>query len=435
MALASKVYMKIFFTFIYLNMLAANASIIETINKLDQAEKRALSASESQQIEVMLQNSGTEVLELYSNKALNNIKTASINLVLGKRLIEVSQFAQAEQTLQGIPKHHRYYPESLLYRASIQILKKNMDIADQLLFECTVTANDMMRREKTKLSKRYYLIIEDQCNINRARNAFHQKKLDIALLHYDQIDKKSFLWPVTLYEKAWIYFHQKNYNKALGLIVTYRSPLLKSYFIPESELIQSLSYQELCLWTDANIVIDNYYSRYAPHSERILKTINNPVELKNVINAIKNWDLKHLDNFYRSMATQISKQLKYNFSINFRDKLISEIKETNNKQKKKTLENFLDSYERRINHMIYQYMINHINKVHFISKQLYYVKMDLLAEQREIAYLSPTRLNQRTRGSFEHVGLDSNQSFYTFNGTFWADELGDYSFGLKSNCR
>jgi hypothetical protein len=414
---------------------SANATIVHLIKKLEQAENKHLSATESQQIEIMLQVSGTEILELFSNKTLKNIKTPSVNLVLGKRLIEVGQYELAEPILLGIPKHHRYYPESLLYRANIHILKKEVNKADQVLFECTVTANDMMRREKTKLSKRYYLIIEDQCNINRARNAFHQKNYDVALVHYDQIDKKSFLWPITLYEKAWIYFHQKNYNKALGQLVTYQSPLLKSYFIPESELIKSLSYQGLCLWSDANVVIDNYYSKYAPHSEKILNTINNRGELKNIINSIKNWNINHLDPFFRAMATQISKQLKYNFSISFRDKLINEINVTKSQEKKLVLSNFLDSYEKRINHMIYQYMIDHINNVHFISKQLYFVKMDLLAEQREIAYINPKQLNQRIRGSFENVKLDNTQSFYTFNGTFWADELGDYSFGLKSNCR
>ena len=41
----------------------------------------------------------------------------------------------------------------------------------------------------------------------------------------------------------------------------------------------------------------------------------------------------------------------------------------------------------------------------------------------------------RMRGSDSNVSRKSNQYFFDFNGSFWADELGDYSFGLQTACK
>jgi hypothetical protein len=41
--------------------------------------------------------------------------------------------------------------------------------------------------------------------------------------------------------------------------------------------------------------------------------------------------------------------------------------------------------------------------------------------------------DERTRGVVRPTRKD-NQMFWTFNGEFWNDELGDYVFGLESEC-
>ena len=40
----------------------------------------------------------------------------------------------------------------------------------------------------------------------------------------------------------------------------------------------------------------------------------------------------------------------------------------------------------------------------------------------------------KKRGSLGRPALKDNQYFFDFNGEFWADELGEYTFALRPEC-
>jgi hypothetical protein len=66
---------------------------------------------------------------------------------------------------------------------------------------------------------------------------------------------------------------------------------------------------------------------------------------------------------------------------------------------------------------------------------MFNLKLELLSKKREEIYNSKLDLaNDRVRGTENNLKLKSQQYFFDFNGSFWADELGDYSFGLNSKC-
>ena len=66
---------------------------------------------------------------------------------------------------------------------------------------------------------------------------------------------------------------------------------------------------------------------------------------------------------------------------------------------------------------------------------MFNLKLELLSKKREEIYnTKPDQIQERNRGTDKNVNRKSNQYFFDFNGSFWADELGDYSFGLKSHC-
>ena len=66
---------------------------------------------------------------------------------------------------------------------------------------------------------------------------------------------------------------------------------------------------------------------------------------------------------------------------------------------------------------------------------MFNLKLELLSKKREEIYNTKAdQLVDRNRGSENNVNRKITQYFFDFNGSFWADELGDYSFGLKSQC-
>ena len=67
---------------------------------------------------------------------------------------------------------------------------------------------------------------------------------------------------------------------------------------------------------------------------------------------------------------------------------------------------------------------------------MFNLKLELLSKKRDEIYNAKALAEApRARGSDANVNRKSNQYFFDFNGSFWADELGDYSFGLQSSCK
>ena len=80
-------------------------------------------------------------------------------------------------------------------------------------------------------------------------------------------------------------------------------------------------------------------------------------------------------------------------------------------------------------------MYKFINETHKLSKDMFNLKLEVLAKQRDLVYKRESLQTQRARGSDKNVERKPYQEQWEFNNAFWADELGDYSFGLESNCK
>ena len=61
-----------------------------------------------------------------------------------------------------------------------------------------------------------------------------------------------------------------------------------------------------------------------------------------------------------------------------------------------------------------------------------YIKLEVLAQRKAKLYSFDE--TDRSRGDLKYIERNEKQYFWDFNGEFWADELGDYVFALKSEC-
>jgi hypothetical protein len=90
---------------------------------------------------------------------------------------------------------------------------------------------------------------------------------------------------------------------------------------------------------------------------------------------------------------------------------------------------------KHLNHYIKKQMFSFINEIHRYSYEQFNIRLEIMALKRELVYDNKKLISNRSRGSLDNVTRTQKQHFYDFMGEFWADELGDYSFGLKSNCK
>lgn len=396
-------------------------------------------------IETLVLKTGTIAILNMEDQKIEKFQMPSTSLILGTRLFNKNKLEKAFEVLSKIPEDHRFSIEGNLIRGTIKNLQRKNIEAMSHYESCLRMAEKIEIKSTQEKMKKYYSYLKETCLIRKARLKIEDKKYSEAIEIYNQIDKTSYKWPYIILEKAWANYYLKDYNRTLGLTVTYKSPLLDSYFFPEAEVLTALSYYNLCLWDDALKIVNNYYDFYQPKA----------IALKDIIAQNKNSETYYLDLYYsdsktredlnpfiRNLITQTRKQVKFNIDLSnlkaSKDELaliqklknkneFTEILEKNNKST-------IEFMSKKINYYIKKEIFSFINEIHRHSYSMFNLKLDLLSRKRDELYGENRIKALRSRGSEEFIQRNSGQYFFDFNGSFWADELGDYSFGLNSQC-
>lgn len=411
---------------------------LETNNEID-AELEA-------DIETLVLKTGTMAVLNLDEKRLESFNIPSISLILGTRLFNKDQNAKAYEILSRIPETHQFAGEAALIKGTIRNLERKNIEALNLYESCVKKSTAQESNVKGEKLKRYYNYLKETCIIRSARVKIEEKKYEEALTTYEQIDKRSYKWPYILMDQAWAHYYLKDYNRALGLTVTYKAPLLESYFFPEAEVLMALSYYNLCLWDDSLKVVDHFYEFYQPKAQALKDIIG-----KNKMSHTYFLDLYYADPetrgslnpFIRNLITQTRKQVKFNLdlaSLKAAKDELALLKRLKNKNDfTETLEGNLDStinfISAKINHYIKKEIFTFVNEIHKHSFSMFNLKLELLSKKRDDIYNAKAIAEAgRSRGSEVNINRKTSQYFFDFNGSFWADELGDYSFGLQSAC-
>jgi len=80
---------------------------------------------------------------------------------------------------------------------------------------------------------------------------------------------------------------------------------------------------------------------------------------------------------------------------------------------------------------------NYLDQVDKTLQSMSYVKLEILGKKKESIISRPygnESEGARERGDYIFLKRTDKQYFWDFIGEFWADELGDYVFALKSEC-
>ena len=224
-------------------------------------------------IENIVMQTGTHYFNTYKDVELRKMNIPTTDLVMAKRNLYLNKFKYALKRLKRMPKGHRLFAESKLVEGTIYYKKADYENAATIWTICRDEALDREKKSEDKI-KRYYAVIKETCLINQARMEFKQGNYEKAIRLYEDVPKRSYKWPYILIEKAWAYYYLGDFNRSLGILMTYNSPLLESYFMPEAEVLKALNYHKLCLYPDALEVVDRYYKVYAPQSIGLKKVIN-----------------------------------------------------------------------------------------------------------------------------------------------------------------
>lgn len=417
---------------------ALNEYFYETYN-------REILNDDLKRLEDLLYYTGIELLEDYDSSLLRKYPTSSTRFILGRQALQNKKYKEALELFGKIHPDHRYYPEGKLLEAQVYDQQNKTKERGQAYDACQSSAESHEGSAKTEKIKRYYRMVNEICLVNKARHHFKVEEYKEAINAYDKIPKKSYKWPYLLLEKAWVYYTMGDYNRALGLLTTYKSPLLETYFFPEAEYLAALSYFRLCLYEDSLTIINQFYQVYRPRFQSLDSVLKKNRNSQNYFYNLMfkpGDELKNQEIFVKQIMTRMKKQTRFSLDFNAIYKINQEIKRIQQNEKgpikSKLVPHLAEVKENMINKINYNAktdIFQFLDSIPFLSQELFKLNLEIISRKKDLVYGNKRLIADRSRGDYSNVKRSRFEYFWKFEGAFWADELGDYSLGLKSNCK
>ncbi len=390
---------------------------------------------------------GVKQFEVLPASILGKSEAPTVRYILARKSFRQGKYDEALKHLRSkIEDWHPVKPFALLLEGSILSVSKREDQAYPAFKECIEVSDSQISKIENKDRIRQLKINRDYCVVGTARAQFSSQKYEQAHSTYLDLPKSSYIWPEILFEEAWNSFYLKDYNRTLGKLVTYKAPVFNYVFNPEIEVLKALSYMELCLWEDSKKTVESFYSKYEKENQGFKAFIdslgkdyslyymlvkdredgklkNNPILSTALASISRDPAYLELFNSFNSGKDEIEK-LKSLPIDSLKSALNENLKESLGLQR-----NLIGSYIRG------QLQLN-AAQITKAFEGMSYINLEVLSKRKTELYdnASLTGLS-RARGDIAYLRRTDKQYFWTFNGEFWADELGDYVFSLKSECK
>lgn len=363
---------------------------------------------------------------------------------LGKATLLAGKYDLALDHFEKVSRTSSLWPMTLQMRGTIRALKRQNDQALEDFQACVDRAPST--REGRDLRAR--------CQAGLARTYYQAERFQEADRAYDQIAKTSYSWPDSLFEQAWNSFAKKEYNRALGKLVTYKSPAIRFVYNSEIDVLRAQSYFALCLYGEVNQVLDEFQSKFSGVGltmKRFLEGKNldqiyaegkraaqGPLDTKNELHKVLNRFVRapYFDTLVRSeravRAEEVAiprfegKMAGYGEQENMLGSGLSGFLKLVLNWREDSIQKLGGMFVKNSLLDYYEILISDIEKMKFI-------KLEMIGRAKEKLLGSERKLSDRLLGN-ETPARRDDQFYWSFNGEFWNDELGDYVFGLESQC-
>jgi len=392
----------------------------------------------------LISRTGVRPFETLSDSVLEQSRSSVVRYILAKKKIRKGLASEALNELARVNPNHPVYPFAMHLRAAAHAMLGKYNEAESDFRDCITFTKQRYNSESNSIKLRQLLFNRDSCIAGLARTSFNRGRFAQADIQYLDIPKSSYIWPEILFEEAWNSYYLKNYNRTLGKLVSYKAPVFDFIFNPEIDVLRSLAYLRMCLYRDVNDTAETFYGQWLEPSK----------ELRSFIVAHGkdyNYYYRLLTTFEKERTTKDGLMHSLMLSIvkdpawhEMKQSLFDSVEEFSRLKVGAEGSRFKSLLQRNLKSVVddYQDLLGSYGKAQFDEKyntlakafqDMSYIKLEVLSRKKQALY-DDVNLGTSKRGDVKYIERNDKQYFWTFNGEFWADELGDYVFALRSEC-
>ena len=404
----------------------------------------SLVQSDIELISEITEKLGGEQFEQLSSGYLGKINSGVTLYLSAKQLFKDGKYSQAlAQIKRSLLKRDSLDPFKYLLAGSSAVLLRNDTEGKKYFEKCLESTRENRGSfDQQQIFNQELGYAFDSCLVGLARLEFQVKNFKKAKELYGNLKKSSLIWPEILFEEAWNSFYEDDFNRTLGKLITYNSPFISHVFNPEVEVLNAMTYLELCRYEDAKKTVNEFYEKYKADSN-LLQEFNqkyksSPVKIGKMAIRFNSSPVqvnKLLSKLFKSLNRDLSFQrMKENLNkIKDEIRLVRNIK--NRKLRSELARNLKQVYLDQIK-IIGRYSQRILKRQERVLEKsmvgMSYINLEIIKKLKRKFFTGED--GGRKIGNIKNLKRDSGQYLWDFNGEFWADELGDYVFALKSSC-
>jgi hypothetical protein len=215
-----------------------------------------------------------------------------------KYYLEKGNLTEVENALSLISEKSEFFPESRFVAGLSKYRQGKIPEAEVYIEE--------VLKNKASLPA-----IQTIASLTLARIRFQRQDYKEAQKLYLTIDKDHPLWLQAMVELAWTQILINDYEGAAGNMFSLHTDFFKNAYNPESYVVRTVSYLNLCQFGDSLQVLTALGRKYAPYFGRIETYVSQKKESADYYQTVRSWlknpEQKDVDGVPRSFIIELAR--------------------------------------------------------------------------------------------------------------------------------
>ncbi len=123
---------------------------------------------------------------------------------------------------------------------------------------------DLLRFEEQVGNPKYYKTYRDLASMSLGRLFYSIGQYDTAVKYYDRVEEGTSQWLDSLFELGWTYFQLNRVDRVLGSLHTLNSPYFEDRYYPEGQVLEALILFRTCRFKETLVTVQRFLRDYKP---------------------------------------------------------------------------------------------------------------------------------------------------------------------------
>ncbi len=378
---------------------------------------------------------------------------------LGKINFYNGQDEQAIQMFSQVKDYSSFYPKAKYFLGVIQVRQQMYAEAMKSFTELKEMPDDKYLGGDIKKLKGMAELALGELYYAAAWKA--QNKLamfNVALNYFSNVGRDNQQWFDSLFARTWASLMIGRFDATLGTVVTLRSPFFTDIYFPEVNIVEAVTYYNLCQYDEVNKVIDYFFGVYPDYAQKMTAWLES-VSTKTGLDIYKEL-LKMYKDAQEGKPTALPEAvLKNILTESLFQRKFSHIKEI--EKELAIIENSPEAFKKSVialdvsKKMMYQLTtlrneagIWLVQRVQNLNGELAQLIADMRAirfemtdsqksalEKEELYGKNLKEEDKKQKESEMNPSVPDGYYYYPFDGEYWEDELGYYFFNVQNACK